>query len=121
MCHSGSVNRSLWRDLNKNVYIPCFGDKISVKPVRDQLTNKLISGSLIVKMDAGPRRSSKEAESIDFREKMAILGAHILLSLPNGTAATAEMDQLYSKFKPRSRCSIVSLSLDLDAARVLFL
>ena len=36
-----------------------------------------------------------------FREEMAEKGVHILLSLPNGTAATAEMDQLYSKFKPR--------------------
>jgi hypothetical protein len=44
---------------------------------------------------------SKEAESIDFRTEMAAMGVHILLSLPNGTAATAEMDQLYSKFKPR--------------------
>jgi hypothetical protein len=31
---------------------------------------------------------------------MAQLGVHIVLSLPNGTACTAEMDQLFEKFKP---------------------
>ncbi len=35
------------------------------------------------------------------------MGVHILLSLPNGTAATAEMDQLYSKFKPRCNDSTI--------------
>ncbi len=92
--HSGSVNTSLWHDLNKLVYIPCFGDKISVEPVRDPHTNKLISGPLIVKTDSGPGRLSKESVSIEFREEMAAKGVHIFLSLPNGTAATAEMDQL---------------------------
>ncbi len=35
------------------------------------------------------------------------MGVHILLSLPNGTATTAEMDQLYSKFKPRCSDSTI--------------
>jgi hypothetical protein len=58
---------------------------------------------VVAKKDAGPGRLSKEAESIDFWTEMATMtmGVHILLSLPNGTVATAEMDQLYSKFKPR--------------------
>ena len=99
--HTGSVDTSLWHELNRAVYIPCFKGKISAEPVRDPVTLKLISGPLVVKTDAGPGRLSKEAESIDFRTEMAAMGAHILLSLPNGTAATAEMDQLYSKFKPR--------------------
>ena len=44
---------------------------------------------------------SKESVSIESREEMAAKGVHIFLALPNGTAATAEMDQQYSKFKPR--------------------
>jgi hypothetical protein len=31
---------------------------------------------------------------------MAANGVHILLSLPNATACTAEMDQLFERFKP---------------------
>ena len=38
------------------------------------------------------------------------MGVHILLSLPNGTAATAEMDQLYSKFKPRCKDSMIRVA-----------
>jgi hypothetical protein len=116
--HTGSVDTSLWHDLNKIVYIPCFGDKISPEPVRDPLTNKLISGPLIVKTDAGPGRLSKEADSMDFRDEMAALGVHIVLSLPNGTAATAEMDQLYSKFKPRCSESTIRVAGIKMAKRV---
>jgi hypothetical protein len=35
-----------------------------------------------------------------FREQMAGMGVHILLSLKNGTSCTAEMHQLFEKFKP---------------------
>ena len=38
------------------------------------------------------------------------MGVHILLSLPNGTAATAEMDQLYSTFKPRCKDSTIRVA-----------
>jgi len=99
--HMGSVDTSLWHKLNRVVYIPCFKGKISVEPVRDPVTLKLISGPVVTKTDAGPGRLSKGADSIDFWTEMATMGVHILLSLPNRTAATAVMDQLYSKFKPR--------------------
>ena len=108
--HSGSVDTYLWHELNRAVYIPCFAGKISVEPVRDPITKKLISGPIVCKTDGGPGRLSKEAESIDFREEMAAMGVHILLSLPNGTAATAEMDQLYSKFKPRCKDSTIRVA-----------
>ena len=49
-------------------------------------------------------------ESIDFQEEMAAMGVHILLLLPNGTAATTEMDQLYSKFKPRCKVSMIRVA-----------
>ncbi len=64
------------------------------------MPNKLLSGPLIVKTDSGPGRLSKEADSLDFREQLAAMGVHILLSLPNATSCTAEMDQLFIKFKP---------------------
>ncbi len=70
------------------------------EPIRDPVTMKLLLDPLIVKMDAGLGRLSKQAISIDFHEEMAQLGVHILLSLPNGTSCTAEKDQLFEKFKP---------------------
>jgi hypothetical protein len=102
-----SVDNKIWNNLNREVYVLCFKEKISIEPVRDPITKKLISGPLIVKMDAGPGHLSKEANSIDFHEEMAALGIHILLSLPNGMAATAEMDQLYFKFNPRCSDSTI--------------
>jgi hypothetical protein len=94
------MDTGLWHQLIRDVYLPCFEGRISPKPIRDPLTNKLISGPLVVKTDAGPGRLSKEASSIMFREQMAKKGVHILLSLPNATACTAEMDQLFERFKP---------------------
>jgi hypothetical protein len=84
----------------KDVYVPLYEGRLSPEPIRDPVTMKLLSGPLIVKTDAGPGRLSKQAISIDFREKMAQKGVHILLSLPNGTSCTAEMDQQFKKFKP---------------------
>ena len=98
--HKGSMDTGLWHQLIRDVYLPCFEGRISPKPIRDPLTNKLISGPLVVKTDAGPGRLSKEASSLEFREQMAKKGVHILLSLPNATACTAEMDQLFERFKP---------------------
>jgi hypothetical protein len=98
--HKGSMDTGLWHQLIRDVYTPCFEGRISPEPIRNPLTNKLISGPLIIKTDAGPGRLSKEASSIEFREQMAAKGVHILLSLPNATACTAEMDQLFERFKP---------------------
>ncbi len=88
-----SMDTGLWHQLVRDVYTPCFNERISPEPIRDPLTNKLISGSLIIKTDAGPGRQSKEASNIEFRDHMATKGVHILLSLPNATASTAEMDK----------------------------
>ena len=71
-----------------------------------------------MKTDAGPGRLSKQAISIDFREEMAQLGVHILLSLPNGTSCTAEMDQLFKKFKPA--CSKNALCITAKKMQVRF-
>ena len=46
--HTGSVDTKLWHDLNRHIYVPCFRGKISKEPIRDPITNKLISGPLIV-------------------------------------------------------------------------
>jgi len=93
------MDTGLWHQLLKDVYVPLYERRLFPEPIRDPVT-KLLSGPLIVKMDAGPGRLSKQAISIDFCEKMAQLGVHILLLLPNRTSCTAEMVQLFEKFKP---------------------
>ena len=65
----------------------------------------MIRGLLINKTDGGPGRLSNEAASIEFREEMTAKGMHILLSLPNGTECTTELDQLYGEFKPACKDS----------------
>ena len=96
--HTGSMDTPLWHDLNRHIYLPCFEGKISKEPVRDPITQKLKSGPLIVKTDAGPGRLSDKDGSLEFRAVMAEKGVHILLSLPNGPACTAEMDQIFEKY-----------------------
>ena len=105
----GSMDIGLWHQYVRSVILPLYEGRISPEPIRDPLTGKLLSGPLIIKTDSGPGRLSREACSIEFREEMAKKGVHILLSLPNGTACTAEMDQLFEKFKPA--CSKAALRI----------
>jgi hypothetical protein len=87
---------------------PLYEGRKSLEPIR--LTNKLISGPLIVKTVGGPGQLLKEADSMDFREQTAAMGVHILLSLPNGASCTAEMDQLFEKFKPACSKSAIRVA-----------
>ena len=112
------MDTGLWHQLLRQVYLPLDQGRISPEPVRDPDTGKLISAPLIVKTDAGPGRLSKEAESMDFREQMAGLGVHILLSLPNGTSCTAEMDQLFEKFKPACSKSALRIAAMMMKSRM---
>ena len=100
MRKKGSMDTSLWSLYNEEVILRCYRGRVHPTPVRDPDTGRLIKGPLINKTDGGPGRLSREASSLDFRENMAATGMHILLSLPNGTECTAELDQCYSEFKP---------------------
>ena len=114
----GSMDTSLWHDLHRSVYLPCYKGKLSPEPICDPITKKLIRGPLIQKTDAGPGRLSKQAESIEFRIEMAAKGVHIILSLPNGTECTAELDQMFSIFKPACKKSTMRVAGVKMAARV---
>ena len=67
----GSMDTSLWSAYNRQCVLHPMRGEISPLPVRDPITKKLITGPLIKKTDGGPCRLSKEAESVDFREKYA--------------------------------------------------
>ena len=58
--------------------MPLYKGRLSPEPIHDPVTMKLLSGPLIVKMDAGLGRLSKQAISIDFCEEMAQLGVQFL-------------------------------------------
>ena len=92
--------------------------EISPLPVRDPITKKLITGPLIKKTDGGPGRLPKAAECIYFRKKYAAEGAHILLSLTNGTECTADLDQMYSTFKPATKKTTKRIAAMKMVARV---
>jgi hypothetical protein len=81
-------------------------------------TSLQVSGPVIFKTDGGPGRLSRESISIEFRHEMAALGFHIMLLLPNGMACTAEMDQLFEKFKPA--CSKNALHIAAKKMQVRF-
>ncbi len=55
---------------------------------------------------------------MDFCEQMSRLGVHILLSLPNGTLCTAEMDQLFEKIKPACSKSTLRISTTMMKSRM---
>ena len=95
------MDTGFWHQLIRSIYTPLFEGHRPPTPIYDPLTMKLLSGPLVVKrMDSGPGKLSKEAESIDLLEQMAVMGVHIVLSLPSATSCTAEMDQLFKHFKP---------------------
>jgi hypothetical protein len=73
----GSMDTGLWHQLICDIYTPCFKGRISPEPICDPLMNKLISGPLIIKTDAGPGKLSKEASSIKFQDHMATKGMHV--------------------------------------------
>ena len=107
----GSMDTSLWHDLHRSVYLTCgYENKLAPVPERDPVTKKLLRGPLIIKTDNGPGRLAADAASMKFREEMAELGVYILLGLPNGTEAQAELDQMYSEFKPRCKTSAVRVA-----------
>ena len=52
---------------------------------------------------SGLGRLTASLQNIEFREKMHAMGIIIYLSLPNATSVIAEMDQLFSMYKPKTR------------------
>ena len=103
------MDTGLWAMYTRELADTCYKGKIAPVCQRDS-NGKLIRGPLVLKTDAGPGRLSKEAESIEFRSEMAEKGLHIMLSLPNATACTAELDQIYSKFQPECKKSTLRVA-----------
>ncbi len=94
------MDTGLWHQYIWAVILPLYKGRIAQVAICHSQTNQLLAGPLIIKTDGGPGRLSRECSSIEFRDEMAAMGVHIILSLPNGTACMAEMDQLFEKFKP---------------------
>jgi len=101
------MDTPLWHELNKKVFLKSYKGRLSPVPIRDPITKKLLRGPLISKTDSGPGHLATQAGSEEFRNEIASIGLHILLSLPNGTECTAELDQMYSEFKSERKKSTI--------------
>jgi hypothetical protein len=66
-------------------------------------SGRVLKGPVLLKVDSGPGRISTAAENLIFREKALHLGLIILLGLPNSTAVTQEMDDIFGAFKTACR------------------
>ena len=62
--------------------------------------DKVIKGPIIIKSDNGGGRQGKSERNMQFRHDMHKMGAYIAPGLPNTTACTQEMDDLYKTFIP---------------------
>ncbi len=92
------MKKSLWVLYNKDIVKRCYKNKIA--PVSERSDNgKMIWGPLILKTDGGTGCLAKEAKSFEFRQEQARLGQFVLLSCPNCTICTAELDQMYASFQ----------------------
>jgi hypothetical protein len=111
------MDTGLWHQYIRAVILPLYKGRIAQVAIRHSQTNHLLAGPLIIKTDGGPGRLSRECSSIEFRDEMAAMGVHIILSLPNGTACTAEMDQLFEKFKPACSKSALRIAAKKIHAR----
>lgn len=113
----GSMDSSLFIMYFDEIFLPCY-PHVQKETVRCPITKKKLAGPVLMKVDAGPGRLSKEAESLEFRHEMEEKGVYIMLGLPNGTEATQEMDQCYADFKPACARSTERLAGIKLAARV---
>ena len=66
-------------------------------------TGKIITGSILIKTDAGPGRLCANFNNVNFRKELNDMGCHIVLSLPNATSVGAELDDIYRDYKAACR------------------
>ena len=94
---NGSMNDSLFC---KYIFdcILCLYPNITPEWVYHE-NGDIISGPVLIKTDAGPGRLCANFANIEFRQKLERMGCHIILSLPNATSVSAEMDDLYREYK----------------------
>ena len=95
---SGCMDVDLFQKIIEEVVVPLYPD-LHHEAVFDEEGN-WFKGPVLFKTDTGKGHLSKTAENIEYREHMNKIGILIYLSLPNATSVTAEMDDLYSLYKP---------------------
>ena len=78
----------------------------NIRPMFEWDGDTLLYGPIFIKTDSGNGRQTKNPVNIQFRYNMHKMGVYIGPGLPNSTAATQEMDDLYETFK--SMCTTTS-------------
>ena len=94
---NGSMNDSLFCEYILDCIL-CLYPNITQEWVFDE-KGGIISGPVLIKTDAGPGRLCANFANVEFRQKLERIGCHIILSLPNATSVSAEMDDLYREYK----------------------
>ena len=93
----GGMTDGIFRRYIEDLILPLYPN-ISPDIERDT-DGKIIKGPVILKTDSGPGRFREDLEHIDFLDKCRKLGFIILLSLPNATSVSAELDQFFGVYK----------------------
>ena len=113
VCHTGSMDTPLWHDLNWHIYLPCYEDKILKEPMHDPITQKLLSGPLIVKTNAGPGCLSDKDDKV-WNSMLKWLERECTFSF----CSPKEMENTFEKYQPRCHKSIQRVTAMKMAARV---
>ena len=79
----------------------------------------VIAGPILIKTDAGPGRLCANFSNVDFRKQLNDMGCHIILSLPNATSVSAELDDIYRDYKASCRARTQKLYSDKVYRRML--
>ena len=94
----GSMDDSLFNDYIERVVLPLYPN-IAKEARFDPITDTLLCGPVILKVDSGPGQIIATMESITKRAEFLEMGLLILMGLPNATSVNQEMDVLYGAFK----------------------
>jgi hypothetical protein len=78
----------------------------NIRPTFEYDGTTLLFGPIFLKIDSGNGRQTKSKPNLQFRYDMHKKGVYIGPGLPNSTAATQEMDDLYEDFK--AKCNIMA-------------
>ena len=92
------MDMTLWTCFNEDIILLCFPN-ITKDVICCPVSQKMLSGPVILKTDQGSGCLATEASSWEVRNKWNKQGFVILLGLPNGIVATQEMDQGYVMLK----------------------
>ena len=96
-------------------FLPLFPNRSST--IKRDDNGKLLQSPIIVKTDSGQGRLAATLDIVKIRQSMWEIGVYIVISLPNSTSVSQEMNQLYQTFKGNRRSKILELFAEKLSSR----